>query len=108
MNNKVFTSQDEGCQRSREEALNHKAAQQVKTKVFNLKNAILEDDFGKKGLVLWCKGHQEHYKTLSNTLREHWCPTNKAGERWCPKTHKNVQKNQKFSQILTIRLSVMG
>jgi hypothetical protein len=40
MNNKVFSSQDEGCQRSREEALNLKATQQVRNKVFNLKNAI--------------------------------------------------------------------
>jgi hypothetical protein len=37
---KVFTSQDEACQRSKEESLNHKAAQQVKKQGFYLKNAI--------------------------------------------------------------------
>jgi hypothetical protein len=30
MNNKVFTSQEEACQKSKEESLNHKAVQQVK------------------------------------------------------------------------------
>jgi hypothetical protein len=40
MNKTMFSSQDEGCQRSREEVLNLKAAQQVRKRVFNLKNAI--------------------------------------------------------------------
>jgi hypothetical protein len=37
MNNKVFTSQEEACQRSKEESLNHKAAQQVKKQGLDLK-----------------------------------------------------------------------
>jgi hypothetical protein len=56
MNNKVFTSQYEGCQRSREEALTPKEAQQVKHKGKTLKKAILEDFLAKKGLALYCQG----------------------------------------------------
>jgi hypothetical protein len=59
MNNKVFTSQEEACQRSKEEALNHKASStSEKTGSGPPKNAIFERIFCKKGLVLWCKGHQ--------------------------------------------------
>ena len=36
MNNKVFTSHEEACQRSKEEALNPKAAQQVKKQGLDL------------------------------------------------------------------------
>jgi hypothetical protein len=50
MNKKVFSSQCEGCQRSREEALNLKAAQQVRNRDFNLKNAIFLRDFVKIGV----------------------------------------------------------
>jgi hypothetical protein len=56
MNNKVFTSQDEGCQRLREEALTHREAQQVKHKGKTLKRAILESFLAKRGLALCCKG----------------------------------------------------
>jgi hypothetical protein len=58
MNNKVFTSQDEGFHRSREEALNLKATQQVRNRVLNLKNAVFEEFLGKTELALWYKGHQ--------------------------------------------------
>jgi hypothetical protein len=36
MNNKVFTSQEEACQKSKEASLNHKAAQQVKIQGLDL------------------------------------------------------------------------
>jgi hypothetical protein len=36
MNNKVFTSQEESCQRSKEASLNHKVAQQVKIQGLDL------------------------------------------------------------------------
>jgi hypothetical protein len=49
MNNKVFTSQEEACQRSKEEALNHKAAQQVKHRGKTLKKSILEIFWPKEG-----------------------------------------------------------
>jgi hypothetical protein len=36
MNNKVFTSQEEACQRSKEESLNKKTTQQVKKQGLDL------------------------------------------------------------------------
>jgi hypothetical protein len=54
MNNKVFSSQDEGCQRSKEASLNHKAAQQVKKQGLDLqKMEILKRFWAKEG---WCSG----------------------------------------------------
>jgi hypothetical protein len=40
------------------------------------KNGILKGFFAKRGWLLWCKGHQRHYNTLSNTFRECWHSAN--------------------------------
>jgi hypothetical protein len=46
----MFTSQDEACQRSKEESFNHKTAQQVKKQGLDLqKLQFFEDILGKKG-----------------------------------------------------------
>jgi hypothetical protein len=63
MNNKVSTSQEETCQRSKGESLNHKAAQQAKKTGFGPpKIAIFKEILCKKGLALWYKGHQSIIK----------------------------------------------
>jgi hypothetical protein len=50
MNNKVFTSQEEACQRSKEESLNHKASSASEETGFGPpKIAIFEEILGKKG-----------------------------------------------------------
>jgi hypothetical protein len=49
MNKKVFTSQDEACQRSKEESLNHKAAQQVKKQGLDLQKMQFLKRFCAKG-----------------------------------------------------------
>jgi hypothetical protein len=54
MNNKVFTSQEEACQSSKEESFNHKTAQQVKKQSLDLqKLQFLKRFWEKKG---WCSG----------------------------------------------------
>jgi hypothetical protein len=50
MNNKVFTSQEEACQRSKEEALNPKVAQQVKKQGLDLQKMQFLKDFVQKGV----------------------------------------------------------
>jgi hypothetical protein len=50
MNDKVFTFQEEACQRSKQEALNPKAAQQVKKQGLDLqKMEILKRFLAKEG-----------------------------------------------------------
>jgi hypothetical protein len=50
MNNKVFSSQEEACQRSKEASLNHKVTRQVKKIGFRPpKIVIFEWILGKKG-----------------------------------------------------------
>ena len=48
MNNKVFNSQEEACQRSKEESLSHKATQQVKKQGLDLQKMQLLKRFCKK------------------------------------------------------------
>ena len=70
MNNKVFTSQEEACQRSKEESLNHKAAQQVKKQGLDLqKLQILKRFYANKGWLSGIKG-TKHYNTLCKKMRE--------------------------------------
>ena len=66
------------------------------------KNEIFEEILSKKGLALWCKGHQgiiTLYPTLPGSVGTllTW-----AEGRQAKKTHKNVQKPKiliKFSQV---------
>jgi hypothetical protein len=68
MKNKVFTSQGEACQRSKEESLNHKTTQQVRQQGLDLqKLQFLERFLGKKWLVLWYKGPQSVIKLFPET-----------------------------------------
>ena len=93
MNKKVFTSQEEVCERSKEASLNHKAAQQVKKQGLDLqKTAIFEEILGKKGLAFWYKGHQSIINLCPTLPGSAGALLTWAGGCQAPKTHKNVQK----------------
>jgi hypothetical protein len=94
---KVFTSQEEACQRSKRRIIESQSSSaSEKTGFGPSKITIFEEILGKKGLALWYKGHQSIIKLCLTLLGSVGTLLTWAGGRQAQKTHKNVQKNPKF------------